>query len=143
MTAPSPETARPDAGGTHPESLPVPGAEARRSRNLADGWLPVPRAWLDRVKAGDLNVEQLGILVMLAGQANYRPGPFDFHGRSLELDTGEALAVSRTCAEAFHLGDGDAGRDKFRRLLERAQSFGILTTRQMREIHAPRSAPLS
>ena len=89
------------------------------------GWIAVWRAWLEAVEGGELTMEQLGIGIAVAAEANYRgtmvaPG---FDGRSYPVEVGQALIGRRRFAERYRLGKW--GRDRVTRALERFEALGI------------------
>ncbi len=96
-----------------------------RSSRDASGFIATPRAWLEAVQRGELTVEQLGVAVLLAGEANYREpttvGGQD--GRLYPVDVAEALVGRRRFAERYRMGKG--GRDRVTRALERGNALGM------------------
>ncbi len=94
---------------------------------LRDGYQAAPRDWIERVQRRQLTMEQLGILVAVASEANWghqrKRVPIYNTGKSIFLARGQTLVGYRTFAERHHMGSG--GRDRVRRALERGRVLGI------------------
>ncbi len=103
--------------------------EDRQRERLREGYLGVPRDWIERVRLGQLQVEQLGILVCAAADANYEAEPkltpIYKTGEQVLLGRGQALVGARSFAERHHMGAG--GRDRVKRCLARGSELGICT----------------
>jgi hypothetical protein len=95
------------------------------SPRVAAGFIATPRAWAEAVQRGELTVEQLGLAVLLAGEANYREPTTvaGQDGRVFPVDVAEALVGRRRFAERYRMGKG--GRDRVTRALERGNALGL------------------
>lgn len=109
----------------------------RPSGRVREGWLAVPRDWIERVKRGELTMEQFAVLVCIAAEANRdsEPSATEVYntGERILLAKGQALVGARKFAERH--GMGARGRHVVTRALRRGEGLGIC------ELPAAKSEP--
>ncbi|ABS25290.1 hypothetical protein [Anaeromyxobacter sp. Fw109-5] len=109
-------------------------------RNRA-GFLAIPREWFSAVARGDITVEQLGILVLVASEGNWAAATTVLakDGTRYGVGIGETLLGRRKFAARYGLGKG--GRERVTRALRRGEALGIMSITAAEP--APPAAPSS